>query len=43
MISKINFCVFDSSAFNFDEFKSGGLVEKHAVAIWNLGSISVFA
>jgi hypothetical protein len=25
---------------NFDEFKSGGLHEKHAVATWNLGTIS---
>jgi hypothetical protein len=28
---------------NFDEFKSGGLHEKHAVANWNLGTISLFA
>jgi hypothetical protein len=28
---------------NFDEFKSGGLHEKHAVATWNLGTISAFA
>jgi hypothetical protein len=28
---------------NFDEFKSGGLREKHAVATWNLGTIPAFA
>jgi hypothetical protein len=28
---------------NFDEFKSGGLHEKRAVATWNLGTISAFA
>jgi hypothetical protein len=28
---------------NFDEFKSGGLHEKHAVTTWNLGTISAFA
>jgi hypothetical protein len=28
---------------NFDELKSGGLVEKHAVATWDLGTISAFA
>jgi hypothetical protein len=28
---------------NSDEFKSGGLYEKHAVATWNLEIISVFA
>jgi hypothetical protein len=28
---------------NFGEFKSGGLHEKHAVATWNLGTISAFA
>jgi hypothetical protein len=28
---------------NFDEFKSGGLHENHAVATWNLGIISEFA
>jgi hypothetical protein len=25
---------------SFDDFKSGGLHEKHAVATWNLGTIS---
>jgi hypothetical protein len=28
---------------NFDEFKSEGLREKHAVATWNLGTISEFS
>jgi hypothetical protein len=28
---------------NSDNFKSGGLHEKHAVATWNLGTISAFA
>jgi hypothetical protein len=27
---------------NFDDFKSGGLHEKHTVATWNLGTISAF-
>jgi hypothetical protein len=28
---------------NFENFKSEGLHEKHAVATWNLGTISAFA
>jgi hypothetical protein len=28
---------------NLDEFKSEGPHDKHAVATWNLGTISVFA
>jgi hypothetical protein len=28
---------------NFEEFKSGGLHEKHAIATWNLETISAFA
>jgi hypothetical protein len=28
---------------NFDEFKTEGLHQKHAVATWNLGTISAFA
>jgi hypothetical protein len=32
-----------SKELNFDEFKSGELHEKHAVATWNLGTISAFA
>jgi hypothetical protein len=28
---------------NFDDFKSGGLHEKRAVATWNLGTILTFA
>jgi hypothetical protein len=28
---------------NFDKHKLGGLHEKHAVATWNLGTISAFA
>lgn len=28
---------------NSDEFKSGGIHEKHAVATWCLGTVSVFA
>jgi hypothetical protein len=32
-----------ASELNFDEFKSGRLHEKHAVATLNLGTISAFA
>jgi hypothetical protein len=28
---------------NFDGFKLGGLYEKHAIVVWNLGTISAFA
>jgi hypothetical protein len=34
---------FTVGGFNFGEFKSGGLHEKHAVATWDLGTISTFA
>jgi hypothetical protein len=34
---------FTAEEFNFDEFKSGGLHEKHALATWNLGTIPAFA
>jgi hypothetical protein len=30
--------VFKAKVINFDEFKSGGLHEKHAVATLNLGN-----
>jgi hypothetical protein len=33
---------YQSKGFNFDEFSSGGPYEKHAVAAWNLGTISEF-
>jgi hypothetical protein len=38
-----NIVAFRAEGFNFDEFKSGGLHEKHAVATGNLGTISAFA
>jgi hypothetical protein len=28
---------------DFDELKSGGVPEKHAVTTWNVGTISEFA
>jgi hypothetical protein len=28
---------------NFDEFSSGGLHEKHAVATWNLATIRIYS
>jgi hypothetical protein len=34
---------FAAMELNLDEFKKGGLHEKHAVATWNLGTISAFA
>jgi hypothetical protein len=43
IIWKDNLVVFTEGAFDFDKFKSGGLHEKHAVATWNLGTISAFA
>jgi hypothetical protein len=38
-----NFVAFIPKGFNFDEFKLGGLYEKHAVAAWKLGTISTFS
>jgi hypothetical protein len=35
--------VFIAEGRNFDEFKSGGLHEKHALASWNLGILATFA
>jgi hypothetical protein len=48
LISKLVFTyiilvIFTARERNFDEFKSGGLHEKHAVATWNLGTISALA
>jgi hypothetical protein len=40
---KIMLLALTSTGLNFDEFKSGVLHEKHAVATWNLGTISAFA
>jgi hypothetical protein len=34
--------MFSVYVYNFDEFKSGVLHEKHAVVTWNLGTISAF-
>jgi hypothetical protein len=39
----LSFIGLHSNRVNFDQFKSGGLHEKHAVATWNLGTISAFA
>jgi hypothetical protein len=33
---------FRAEGFNFGEFKSGGLHEKHAVATWDLERIRLF-
>jgi hypothetical protein len=40
MISNL---VASTASGYFDKFKSGGLHERHAVATWNLGTISAFA
>jgi hypothetical protein len=40
---KIIVVAFPAMELNFDKFKSGGLHEKHAVATWNLGTISALA
>jgi hypothetical protein len=37
-----NFADATAKGPNFDEFKSERLHEKHAVATWNLGTISIF-
>jgi hypothetical protein len=34
---------FTAEGRNFDGFKSEGLLEKHALATWNLGIIAAFA
>jgi hypothetical protein len=38
-----NLVTFTVERFKFDEFQSGGLHEKYALATWNLGTISAFA
>jgi hypothetical protein len=43
VIWKTNKSAASTTGGNFDEFKMGGLHEKHAVATWNLGTISAFA
>jgi hypothetical protein len=40
--SEMKFEGLQSKRFNFDEFKPGGLHEKHAVATWKVGTISAF-
>jgi hypothetical protein len=42
-LEKIILVVLTARELNFDEFKSGRLHEKHAVATWNLGTISALA
>jgi hypothetical protein len=37
-----NLLALTAKGVNFDEFKPGGLHEKHAVATWNLRTISTF-
>jgi hypothetical protein len=34
---------FTAEKFNIEEFKSGGLHEKHAIATWGLRTIPGFA
>jgi hypothetical protein len=43
ILKKIILVALTARELNFDEFKSGGLHEKHAVATWNMGTISAFA
>jgi hypothetical protein len=43
ILTKIILVVLPARKLNFDKFKSGGLHERHAVATWNLGTISAFA
>jgi hypothetical protein len=42
-LDKLILVALTAMELNFDKFKSGGLHEKHAVATWNLGTISAFA
>jgi hypothetical protein len=39
---KINFVALTAMGLNPDEFKSGGLHVKHAVATWKLGTMSAW-
>jgi hypothetical protein len=43
IIKKIILVALPARELNFNKFKSGELHEKHAVATWNLGTISAFA
>jgi hypothetical protein len=43
ILKKVILVALPSRELNFDKFKSGGLRKKHAVATWNLGTISAFA
>jgi hypothetical protein len=43
IILKNNLVGLTAKGRNFDEFQSGGPHEKHAVATWNLGTISAFS
>jgi hypothetical protein len=43
MFTYIILVILTARERNLDKFKSGGLHEKHAVATWNLGTISAFA
>jgi hypothetical protein len=40
IIWKDNLAAFVASEFKFEQFKSGGICEKHAVATWKGGTIS---
>jgi hypothetical protein len=43
VIKKENLVAFTASQLNFDDFKSGGLNEKHPVATHNLETMSALA
>jgi hypothetical protein len=42
-LEKKNVETLKARELNFDKFRSGELHERHAVATWNLGTISAFA
>jgi hypothetical protein len=43
IIRKKKLVVLAAMGLNVEEFKSGRLHEKHAVATWKLGTVSAFA
>jgi hypothetical protein len=43
VIWKGNSVAFTVDEFSFDDWKPEGLRQKHAVATWNLGTITAFA
>jgi hypothetical protein len=42
-LEEIILVALKARGLNFDEFKSAALHEKHAIATWNLGTISAFS